>query len=316
MPISFGYIVEAPMEWPDLLALASELDRNSRFDIFWMADALVPNGSLDEPRLDAWTALAAVAQATSRIRLGVHVSGNAYRHPAVLAKVVTTLDQISGGRAELGIGAGWPGENRRFGIDFWRRPERIARFDEAMQMIKLLWTEAHPSFNGRYYRLDAPPFSPPNVQRPHPPILIGGGSNGMLRAIAKHADKASPMIDTAEAMRKVVAICAEIGRDPAEITWVGGGPFFMHEDPRVLEAAVRYTVERGATEEEARAAWLFGSAERVAAGVRSQVELGVREIDMFQLPRAHLKSLLHFSDDVIPLFREEAFDRSIEKGSP
>lgn len=303
MSITFGYIVEAPMEWRDLLALAVELDRNSRFDIFWMADALAPNGPLDEPRLDAWTALAAIAQATSRIRLGVHVSGNAYRHPAVLAKVVTTLDQISGGRAELGIGAGWPGENRRFGIDFWRRPERIARFDEAMQVIKLLWTEERPSFEGRYYRLDEPVFRPPNVQQPHPPVLIGGGSDGMLRAIAKYADKASPMLDTAEAIRRVAAICAEVGRDPGEIVWSGGGPFFMHDDRRVLDQAVQYSAQYGNTEEQVRAQPLFGSTDRVAAGARRLIDAGVREIDMFQLPRAHLKSLLRFSDEVIPALR-------------
>jgi alkanesulfonate monooxygenase SsuD/methylene tetrahydromethanopterin reductase-like flavin-dependent oxidoreductase (luciferase family) len=110
---TFGYCVEAPVEWPELLALATELDRSSRFDSFWIADALFPNGPADSPRLDAWTALAAIAGATSRLRLGVLVSGNAYRHPAVLAKIVTTIDHISNGRVELGLGAGWPGENRR-----------------------------------------------------------------------------------------------------------------------------------------------------------------------------------------------------------
>src|ERR1700674_5811335 len=104
---SFGYTVEAPILWPELLQLARELDQHSNFDSLWIADSLVPNGPLDDPKLETWTALAAIAHATTRIRLGVHVSGLPYRHPAVLAKIVTTIDHISGGRVELGIGAGW-----------------------------------------------------------------------------------------------------------------------------------------------------------------------------------------------------------------
>ena len=127
--------------------------------------------------------------------------------------MVTTIDHISGGRVELGIGAGWPGENRRFGIDFWNRRERIERLDEALDVIKALWTQPHPTYNGRYYQLHEPPYTPSNVQQPRPPILIGGGSDAMLRVIAKHADKVSPMIDGREAMAKVSAYCDEIGRD-------------------------------------------------------------------------------------------------------
>jgi len=298
---SFGYCVEAPIDWPDLIGLATELDRNSRFDSLWMGDALVPNGPPDWPRLDAWTALAGIAQATSRLRLGVLVSGNAYRHPALLAKIVTTIDRISGGRVELGIGAGWPGENRRFGIDFWSRPERLARLDEAVQVIKLLWTEERPSFDGRYYRLDEPPYNPKNVQQPHPPILVGGGSDGMLRAIARHADKASPMIDAAEAKAKVAVYCSEIGRDPSEIRWVGGGSLFLNDDEAVQRSAASYGAQiYGGTAEEVLNGDLFGSLEKVRAGVRRQIESGMDEIVVFQLPAVHLKSLLRFSEEVIP----------------
>jgi alkanesulfonate monooxygenase SsuD/methylene tetrahydromethanopterin reductase-like flavin-dependent oxidoreductase (luciferase family) len=155
---TFGYTVEAPTPWPELLDAAQTLDRRSNFDSFWIADSLVPNGPLDDPKLETWTALAAVAQATSRIRLGVHVSGLPYRHPAVLAKIVTTIDHVSNGRVILGIGAGWPGENRRFGVDFWKRPERVERLDEALEVIKLLWTQPHPVFEGKYYQLREPKF--------------------------------------------------------------------------------------------------------------------------------------------------------------
>ena len=303
MNLQFGYCVEAPLPWPELLDLARRLDEESRFDSFWLADGLLPNGPPDEPRLDAWTALAAIAGATKRLRLGVEVSGNAYRHPAVLAKIVTTLDQVSGGRVTLGIGAGWPSENRRFGVDFWTRAERLARFEEAVQVIKLLWTQRRPKFEGTYYRLDEPPFSPPTVQRPHPPILIGGGSDPMLRTIAKYADVASPMIDLAEAVSKVGAYCRELGRDPAEIRWHGGGNLFLHDDPRVQEQAMQFALrEYGGTEESVRSG-LFGSAADVRAGIERQVAAGATEIIVIQLPRVHVKSLFRFSDEIIPAFR-------------
>jgi alkanesulfonate monooxygenase SsuD/methylene tetrahydromethanopterin reductase-like flavin-dependent oxidoreductase (luciferase family) len=300
---TFGYTVEAPTPWPELLELARALDQRSNFDSFWIADSLVPNGPLDEPKLETWTALAAVAQATSRIRLGVHVSGLPYRHPAVLAKIVTTIDNISAGRAILGIGAGWPGENRRFGINFWRRAERVERLDEALQVIKLLWTQPHPTFEGKYYHLDGPPFTPPNVQQPHPPVLIGGGTDAMLRVMAKHADSVSPMIPLPEAKPKLEAYARELGRDPATIRWEGGGMLFLHDDPLVQERAIRYAMdEYKQTEEQVRQQSLFGSVDDVRAAVRRQIDAGADEINLFQLPRVHANSLLRFSEEVIPQF--------------
>ncbi len=300
---TFGYTVEAPTPWAELLQLAGELDQRSNFDSFWIADSLVPNGPLDDPKLETWTALAAIAQATTRIRLGAHVSGLPYRHPAVLAKIVTTIDHISGGRVTLGIGAGWPGENRRFGIDFWKRRERVERLDEALHVIRLLWTQPHPTFEGKYYRLDEPPYSPPNVQQPHPPILIGGGSDAMLRVMAKHADMVSPMLSIPEAKLRIEALAREFDRDPRAIRWEGGGQLFMHDDPLVQERALRYAMEQYKQTEEQVRSGLFGSVDDVRAAVRRQVDAGADEINLFQLPRVHLKSLLRFSDKVIPHFR-------------
>lgn len=300
---TFGYTVEAPTPWPELLELARDLDQHSNFDTLCIADSLVPNGPLDDPKLETWTALAAVAQATSRIRLGVHVSGLPYRHPAMLAKIVTTIDHISGGRVELGIGAGWPGENRRFGIDFWKRRERVERLDEALQVIKLLWTQPHPTFEGTYYRLYEPPYSPPNVQQPHPPILIGGGSDAMLRVMAKHADIVSPMISITQAKPKIEAYARELGRDPGAIQWEGGGLLFLHDDPLVVERVLRYAMEQYSQTEDQVRAGLFGSVDDVRQAVRRQVDEGADDINLFQLPRVHTKSLLRFSEEVIPQFR-------------
>jgi alkanesulfonate monooxygenase SsuD/methylene tetrahydromethanopterin reductase-like flavin-dependent oxidoreductase (luciferase family) len=301
--VTFGYCQEAPIEWPDLLAVATELDQHSNFDSFWIAESLLPNGPADAPKLDAWTALAAIAQATSRLRLGLLVAGNAFRHPAVLAKTVTAIDHISNGRVTLGIGAGWPGEHWRYGIDFWSRRERLARFDEAVQVIKLLWTQERPRFTGTYYQLDEPPYQPHNVQQPHPPILIGGGSDTMLRSIARHADIANPMINVTEAREKVNRFCEEEGRDPAEIRWSNGGPIFMHDDAAVLERAMAAAIEQFGVPEEQVREGLFGTVEDVRSAVQRQIDVGVTEIVVFQLPQVHLPSLHRFSQDVIPAFK-------------
>ena len=300
MTVTFGYCVEAPIAWDDLLALARELDANSRFDSFWMPDALDAH---DAAKLEPFAVLAAVAAVTTRIRLGTLVAGNAFRHPAILAQTISTLDHISRGRITLGLGAGWPGENRRYGINFWRRPERMDRLDEAVRVIKLLWTEEQPIFEGRYYQLEAPIRRLANVQQPHPPMPIGGGNDRVLRTVARHAAIASPMIPITEARPKVEAFCAELGRDPGEIRWVGGGSLFLHGDPRVEQQAIAYAMEQyGGSEEDIRAGGLFGSSEAVREGVRRQIADGASDIIVFQLPHVHMKSLLRFSDEVIPAF--------------
>ena len=297
----FGYCFEAPTAWPEMLEIARTLDERSNFDSLWIADSLLPNGPLDEPKLEAWTALAAIAQTTSRLRLGLMVAANPMRHPSLTAKIVTTLDHISNGRVELGIGAGWPDPQRRFGIDFYTRAERAERLAESLEVIKLLWTTSRPTFKGTYYELNEPPYRPANVQQPHPPILIGGGSDAMLRAVAKYADAISPMIDINEARTKVEAYCAEIGRDPSTIRWTGGGHFFMHDDPAVQQRAMEVALSQYSdSEEEIRSGGLFGSAEDVRNGVRRRIDDGCSEIVMFQLPRVHMKSLLRFSDEIIP----------------
>jgi alkanesulfonate monooxygenase SsuD/methylene tetrahydromethanopterin reductase-like flavin-dependent oxidoreductase (luciferase family) len=297
---SFGYCVEAPIAWPDLLALAKELDRNSRFDSFWMPDAITAH---DATKLEPFTVLAAVAQATTRLRIGTLVAGNAFRHPAVLAQTVATVDHISGGRITLGIGAGWPADNRRYGIDFWRRPERIARLDEALDVMNLLWTEDRPTYAGKYYALDAAPYRIETLQRPRPPILVGGGADPMLRVIAKHADLASVMVPLAGAKPKIAAACRELGRSIDDIRWTGGGSLFLHDDPQVEQMAIRYAIEHyGGTEESIRAGGLFGNTDAVRQRVADQIAEGCTDIIVFQLPRVHMKSLARFSDDIIPAF--------------
>ena len=194
------------------------------FDHCWDFDHFAGIGG--DPELDVfegWTLLAAMAEATSRVRIGCMVTGNTYRHPAVLAKTAVTVDHLSGGRLEFGLGAAWAEiEHTMLDLEFGTVGRRIARLDEACRMIKLLWTEERSDFEGRYYRLDGAIANPKPVQRPHPPIWIGGsGERKTLRVVAEHADVWNAAGgDPAEVARLSGVLdrhCADVGRDPAEI---------------------------------------------------------------------------------------------------
>jgi F420-dependent oxidoreductase-like protein len=143
-----------------------------------------------EPMLEGYSTVSYLAAVTQRIRLGILVTGNIYRHPGILVKAVTTLDVLSGGRACLGIGAGWfEREAKDLGVPFPPVRERFERLEETLQIAKQMWRGDHSPFKGRYYQLDEPINSPQPLSRPHPPILIGGqGEKKTLRLVSKYGD--------------------------------------------------------------------------------------------------------------------------------
>ncbi|MFB3053430.1 MAG: LLM class F420-dependent oxidoreductase [Dehalococcoidia bacterium] len=304
---------QAGVSWDELQSLWQELDGDSNFDHLWLMDHFVTGmgaamGS-EGPCMEGWTALAALAQATSRVRLGIMVTGNTYRHPAVLAKMATTVDQISGGRLEFGLGGAWHTyEHGAFAIPFHTIKERLERLDEAVQVIKLLWTQTRPTFQGRYYQLDQPPYNPPNVQQPHPPILIGGGGEKRtLRTVAKYAD-ATNVSGTPEEVRHKYEVlerhCKDVGRDFSEIRRTIQLLLFLNDDPAFQQRVVQGIVSfRGGSEEDARRSVLMGSVEDVKASVQAFADAGVQEIIVAQFPRFHRESLLRFSREVVPAFR-------------
>jgi F420-dependent oxidoreductase-like protein len=223
--LSFG-IKTAPQHttYQAMLAVWQEADAIPVFEHAWLFDHFAPiQGSLDGPCLEGWTVLAAFAAVTSRLRLGLMVTGNTYRHPAVLAKIAATVDVISNGRLDLGLGAGWNAyEHTSMGIPLYRPGERIRRLGEACELIRRLFTQPLTDFDGRYYQLKEARCEPKPVQRPHPPFVIGGGGEQLtLRVAAQYADIwnfAGGAIETFE--RKVRILhehCAAVGRDPAAI---------------------------------------------------------------------------------------------------
>jgi len=214
--------------WGDILAVWHEADQIELFECGWLFDHFYPIVPAADPRgpcLEAWTMLAALAQATSRLRLGTMVTGVHHRHPAVLVKMVATVDIISGGRLEVGLGAGWnEEESDAYGIELGGLRERFDRFDEALHVLTSLLSRDATDFEGTYYRLRNAHCEPKCIQTPYPPILIGGtGEKRTLRAVAQYAQRwdsaaASTPAEFARKREVLARYCDEIGRDVREIT--------------------------------------------------------------------------------------------------
>jgi F420-dependent oxidoreductase-like protein len=204
-------------------------------------------GGPAEPMLEGYTALGFLAGRTSRMTLGLLVTGVTYRHPGLLAKTVTTLDVLSGGRAMLGIGAAWyEREHRGLGVPFPPVAERFERLEETLQVVRQMWSGDDGPYQGTHYRLAETVCVPQPVQRPRPPILIGGsGERKTLRLVAQYADACNLFAAGAGELRHKLEVldrhCADIGRDPAEITrTVIGGPDPVAETDAFLRLMEEY----------------------------------------------------------------------------
>lgn len=228
----FG-IMTAPMQvdYEDVLRVWREADTIPEIEHAWLFDHLMPiGGDPDGPVYEGWTLLAALAARTRRLRLGVMVTSNRFRPPAMLAKIATTVDVVSGGRLDFGIGVGSrphpPEAHREYaahGLPFHDTAHSVGSLAEACAVIRRLWTEEEPfDFHGEYVQLTGAFANPKPVQRPHPPILIGGRSSATLRVVAEHADLWNiPGGDLDDVVRRSALLdryCADIGRDPASIT--------------------------------------------------------------------------------------------------
>ena len=228
----FG-IATAPQQvtYGDVLRVWREADTIPQIEHAWLFDHLMPiAGDPSGPIFEGWTLLSALAAQTGRLRLGLLVTSNRFRPPAMLAKIAATVDVVAGGRLEFGIGAGSrPGhpiarrEYEAYGLPFHDAAYAVGNLAEACTVIRRLWTESEPfDFDGTYLHLTGAFCNPKPVQRPHPPILIGGRSTATLRVVAEHADLWNiPGGDIDDAIRRGALLdrfCAEIGRDPASIT--------------------------------------------------------------------------------------------------
>jgi F420-dependent oxidoreductase-like protein len=289
--------------WTEYLAVAQAAEA-AGFDGVWCSDHFMPADAeqLDNPVLECWSILAAVAAAVPRVRLGAIVTGNTYRHPAVLAKMAATVDHISGGRLVLGLGAGWQeNEHAAYGIHFGTTGERLRRLDEACQLITSLFTQSRTTFDGEFYTLKDAPLEPKPVQQ-HVPLLVGGGGEKVtMRIAAQYADEWNiwglpPLLAQKGAV--LDGHCERLGRDPSTIARSAQALLYMGDD----------------------AAWLSERKGRVAAfpavvGTPAEVQDVIGQyrdagVDEFIIPAFNLgpteraaATLHRFSEEVASAFR-------------
>ena len=259
------------------------------FDSVWVMDhfyQLPPLGGPAEPMLDSYTLLGALAARTTTVRLGTMVTGVTYRNPAHLAKIVTTLDVISAGRAILGIGAAWYDvEHEGLGFDFPPAGERLDRLEEALQICRAMFAEDAPSFDGRYYRIHEARNIPRPVQAGGPPILVGGGGEKRtLRLVARYADMSNITGDAATIAHKVEVLrghCEAVGRDPSEVTVSRLSTLVLTESEQETVATLDF-LEQAMGERPSGAADV-GTADELVAQVEELAAAGV-EYFVFNMP--------------------------------
>jgi len=298
-PVRFG--IQTPQQhgsWHELLSLWQEVDTLG-FDSAWVFDHFLPIFSDPTgPCLEGWTVLSALAMATKKVRLGVLVTGNTYRHPAVLAKMATTVDIISGGRLILGIGAGWfELEHQTYGIAFPKVADRLKMLDETLEVVKRLWTEERVNFTGRYYQLQEALLNPQPVQRPHPPILVGAsGEQVALGIVARHADLWNSFGSPDVFARKITVLaehCRKVGRDPDTIEKSVLLQLTLTDDPEA---------KRKAGEDENRG-MLVGNPDDVCQQIERYVAVGVTHL-VISVSAPYDRAALHrFAREVMPAFR-------------
>ena len=296
------------IEWGELSETGQRLEALG-YDGAWTIDHFLPTGTRDTegPCMDGWVVLAALAAETERLRFGTLVTGNLFRNPALLAKTATTIDQISGGRLEFGIGAGNnPLEHAAYGWPFPPARERLERLDEALQLIRLLWSdEEEVSFEGEYYSLSQAPFRPAPVQRPHPPILVGGaGERRTLNIVARHADAWNGVGTAADLAPKVAVLrqhCNDVGRRFEEIALTAGTPLIP--DAIYERWTERTAGRRGISVEEQRAQTIGGPAESMQAAVQGYVDGGFDEVILMMNTPYDWPAIERFANEVAPAFR-------------
>jgi F420-dependent oxidoreductase-like protein len=230
---SYSHPDTPPEQLFDRVVEQAKAAETAGFDLVSVMDHLYQIagiGGPEEPMLEGWLTLAALARETSRVRLGTLVTGVTYRNPALLAKEATTLDVISGGRAILGLGAAWnDAEHAGYGYEFPTVGGRMDRLEEALAIAKAMFTEDHATFQGKHYRIDQALNVPRPIQPGGPPILVGGGGEQRtLRIAAKYADMTHWFSLGLEALKHKTEVleryCEEIGRDPSTIERTMGAP--------------------------------------------------------------------------------------------
>jgi len=295
--------------WDDLVATWKEADALG-YNSAWVFDHFITIfGNQDGPCLEGWTLVSALAAETSRLQVGVLVTGNTYRNPALLAKMATTVDQVSHGRLALGIGAGWfERDHTAYGFAFGTAHERARKLAEALEVINKLWTDDHPSFHGKYYSLDHAPFAPKNVQKPHPPIIIGGqGERWIVPLVARYGDGWNAVSGVSpdgirERRRIIDDECRRIGRSPCPTYVSVLLPLVAITNIPLAGPVVRFGA-RAVVKKEVAQSILADSPDAIRDRIRTYVDAGASEIILSLRPPFDRELVRRFAQEIMPSFR-------------
>jgi F420-dependent oxidoreductase-like protein len=303
-------IDDAEAKWATAVTIAVRAEELG-YDSVWVYDHLhnVPQPA-NEAVFECWTTIAAVSQRTHRVRLGQMVGCNSYRNPGLLAKITSTVDVISGGRLEWGIGAGWyENEYHGYGFEFPPPPVRIGMLRETVEIVRRMWTQPETTYDGRYYRLHRAQCDPKPLQDPHPPIWIGGGGEQLtLKVVAAHADCSNfggPPEQWAHKREVLRRHCASLGRDPDTIRNTWSPEVFIRASEAEIDAAGSRSLW-GDAPERWRAANLVGTPEQVAEKMQRYIELGCTGFIPWCADYPDTETLERFATEVIPRFRADA----------
>jgi F420-dependent oxidoreductase-like protein len=292
-------------EGPDIVEKLRKLVLRAEshgFDSFWVMDHFhqIRNvGELQEPMLEGWTTQSVVAGFTSRIKLGTLVTGIVYRHPSVLAKVGATLDVLSKGRLFMGIGAAWNvDEATAYGIPFPPVKERMERLEEAVQIIRKMWTEESATFTGSFYQIRNAYCNPKPIQKPHPPIMIGGsGERLTLKIAAKYGD-ACNIFGSVETVKKKLRVlrehCRSVGRDYDSILKSKLGHVVIDKDREKVTDAIRRIPE-----DRRREYAIYGTPNEVLRQVEAFRDAGIEYLIVNLEPDGELQALELFANEIV-----------------
>lgn len=297
----------AAAKWERSVEIA-KLAEDLGFDSLWVYDHVhnVPRPA-EEAVFECWTVMAAVSQLTSRIRLGQMVGCASYRNPALLAKITSTVDVISGGRLDWGIGAGWyENEYRSYGYAFPKPAQRIKMLEETVEIVTRMWTEPSATFKGEHFEVSRAFCDPKPIQQPRPPVLIGGGGEQLtLRVVAKHADRSNfgGNREQWEHKREVLrSHCSSVGRDfdEIELTW-SPEVFIRATEQEVVDAGTRSLW--GEAAESWRAGNLVGTPDQVCDKLQTYIDLGLGAVIPWCSDYPGTETLTLLATEVMPQFQ-------------
>src|SRR6266852_5796992 len=291
----------------DHVAMLANTAERAGFDSVFVMDhfyQLPSIGPRTDPMLEGYTVLAGIAARTKTVRLGTLVTGVTYRNPAFLAKVATTLDIVSSGRAILGLGAAWnEDEHRGYGYEFPPVAERLSRLEEALQICRAMFREEAPTFEGRYYRIEGALNSPRPIQPNGPPIMIGGGGEQRtLKLVAQYADMCNIFGDAALVRHKMDVLerhCQTVGRDPSTIRKTDA------EAQRLFEQILS---RPGIDQERVRAVFLVGGPDRVAEQAQKLLDAGLDGL-IFNMPHMEDPEAIALAGETLAGLRQPAAAR-------